>query len=437
MSTLFKLLLAFFLLSSVSYAGEYPKTFTQLGTPLYKSLEPMSQYSEIDSLKKEILEYSKNAKETMKLGFELDSSKKKKNVKRYLFELRELQKKYDSFLRLLHNRINEAIDDGDYELFFKFTSYEFDGLLKSRNLREKSMAFYSKNATGKECELLEKTMKRDKLLEETQAYYEEVIQSTYDSNKKSDDSKRKVVIYVKRDDANLYVSFKNRNPYDVTVQVKAIYENILESQNVPKVFVLKAHETRKYATLKMQSEVTSYQYRYRYVMGSKDAVHDDAYLYRLPYALGKSHRVTQGFNGVETHKGRSRYAIDFSMKIGTAIHAVREGVVVKTKSNSNKGGYSREFASQGNYVTIAHKDGTFATYYHLRQAGVSVKIGEKVKRGDLIAYSGNTGYSSGPHLHLAVFSAVSASSTQTIAIKFDSKSGVVNEPIKGKYYKAK
>ncbi|WP_277619852.1 M23 family metallopeptidase [Chryseobacterium angstadtii] len=50
-----------------------------------------------------------------------------------------------------------------------------------------------------------------------------------------------------------------------------------------------------------------------------------------------------------------------------------------------------------------HPDGTFAQYYHLKQNGVKVNIGDQVKKGDVIGLSGNTGWSKGPHLHFVCY----------------------------------
>jgi len=432
-----KFLLLFLLLFSVAFASEYPQTFSKLGTPLYKSLKPISKYSEIELLQEKILTYEQLVNKTIAHGFKVDKSKDKAEIKKYLFELRELQKSYDFLLHLLHDNINKAIDNKDYKLFLKLTNYEFDGLLKNSNLRNKAMAFYSENRAKKRSKVLEKKRKYAKLIKEsTQEFYNQTVQSTYDPNAKQDSTKT-VQIEVNRVGENIYVVFKNRNIFDVTVSIKSKYKNITETPNTPKVIVLKAQSSKNYTKLYLGKGERQYSYSYSWIIGDKDAVHDDSYIYRLPYKAGTTHRVSQGYNGRATHKGSSQYSVDFAMDEGTKIYAARGGVVVKTKSDSNIGGYSKEFAKYGNYVTIAHEDGTLGTYYHLKYGGVLVSVGDVVQRGYALGYSGNTGYSSGPHLHFSVFSAVSAQKTHTIPIRFSSKNGVIEEPIEGALYEAK
>ena len=431
-----RLLLTFFLFSSVLFATGYPETFSKLGTPLYKSVKPIARYADIKLLEDKILTFEQQAGQVMSHGFEVDESKDKAKTKEYLLELRKLQKSYDYLLHLLHDSINAAIDKKDYKLFLELTNYEFDGLLKKSNLKNKSIAFYSENRTNKRSKFFEKKIKREKLIEEsTQEFYNQVSKFTYNSNSK-ENSKKTVQIDTQLNGDYIYVVFKNKNLYDVTVSVKSQYENIIEVQDTPKVIVLKANSTRNYTKLKLGRGSRAYSFSYSWIIGDKDAVHDDSYIYKLPFATGTSHMVSQGYDTIYTHKGRSKFAVDFAMKEGTKIFAARGGTVVKTKSDSNLGGYSKEFAKHGNYVTIVHSDGTFATYYHLKQYGVLVKEGDVVARGYALAYSGNTGYSSGPHLHFSVFSAISASSTHSVAIKFASAAGVVSEPKKGTLYQA-
>ena len=98
------------------------------------------------------------------------------------------------------------------------------------------------------------------------------------------------------------------------------------------------------------------------------------------------------------------HALDFTMEIGTPICAARDGLILFVKENSNKGGKTFKFQEYGNNITIYHEDGTMANYFHIKKGGSKVKEGDRVKAGDVIALSGNTGWSSGPHLHFQVYS---------------------------------
>ena len=175
---------------------------------------------------------------------------------------------------------------------------------------------------------------------------------------------------------------------------------------------------------------------YSWVLGDKNAKHNDNYLYRLPYAIRVTFQVAQGFNGSFSHKGDSQYAIDFGMDIGTKIYASREGVVVMTKNDGYKSGSNRTFAEDANHITIKHDDGTYGKYVHLRRGGVAVEVGQKVNRGDFIGYSGNTGWTNGPHLHFVGFTGKDHRSRNPIPIKFITAQGIIHEPMRGYRYTA-
>jgi hypothetical protein len=124
--------------------------------------------------------------------------------------------------------------------------------------------------------------------------------------------------------------------------------------------------------------------------------------YRLPYRAGTRHLCIQGGPGLFGHRGDERYAVDFKMEVGTAVHAAREGRVVAVKQDSAIGGISRKYGGHGNLVRIRHNDGSWAVYLHLMQGGALVEEGQWVERGQPIAYSGSTGRSATPHLHFHV-----------------------------------
>lgn len=120
--------------------------------------------------------------------------------------------------------------------------------------------------------------------------------------------------------------------------------------------------------------------------------------YPLPWR-GGPFRLTQGPGGTFSHSDvKSRYAMDIAMPEGTPIIAARGGVVVKTE-NSQSG---RGSDPSGNFVRVLHDDGTQSVYLHLKLGSVSVREGQRVAVGSPLALSGNTGNSSGPHLHFVV-----------------------------------
>lgn len=145
-------------------------------------------------------------------------------------------------------------------------------------------------------------------------------------------------------------------------------------------------------------------YRYLYIIGDPEAQHEPDQAYRAPFAVAREHPVSQAYPYAITHTTPdAHHAIDISMPIGTDIYAARGGTVIDVASTNFRGGLDpTQSGAQANLIRILHDDGTYAIYAHLNWNTIRVQPGDAVARGEYIADSGNTGFSTGPHLHFAV-----------------------------------
>jgi murein DD-endopeptidase MepM/ murein hydrolase activator NlpD len=156
---------------------------------------------------------------------------------------------------------------------------------------------------------------------------------------------------------------------------------------------------------------------------------DNSPVYNLPFSKGSKFLLIQAYNSKMSHK--NEISLDFKMKKGSKICAARAGTVAAIKEDSDVGGLKDEYLSDGNHIIIKHDDGGEAMYWHLKKDGVLVNVGDTVKQGQHIGYSGNTGYTAFPHLHFQVYDAAG----KNIATRFVTKKGIIYlRP--GKWYKA-
>lgn len=164
--------------------------------------------------------------------------------------------------------------------------------------------------------------------------------------------------------------------------------------------VIPARQTRQLLTLvPMQAGVAMrYTPVMRHDVGDPTQSPIAGYRYALPWQ-GGPFRIAQGANGRYSHfTQKGRYAVDIAMPEGTPIIAARPGTVVKTENDQT----GRGTHPSGNFVRILHNDGTMSVYLHLMRGSVAVTEGQKVELGQYLARSGNTGNSTGPHLHFVV-----------------------------------
>jgi len=143
--------------------------------------------------------------------------------------------------------------------------------------------------------------------------------------------------------------------------------------------------------------------------------------------------VLQGMASGETHKGYAAYAIDFvpaqpkSTKApprgapltafacyGRPVLAPADGKVIGVWGEARDWPAYVEGSDQGNYVFIEHRPGEVTEFRHLAAGSVTVALGQRVKRGEVIGRCGNSGNARMPHLHVGFLSSVAPIRTRAV-----------------------
>lgn len=219
---------------------------------------------------------------------------------------------------------------------------------------------------------------------------------------------------------------RNKNIYPVTIELDSELNNMSSSKKLPLSDVIKGKSEKMITILTPVREDEKWEFKssYKYYMGSIFAKHNDSYEYRLPFRVGATQKVTQGYHGSFSHVGRLNYSLDFDLKEGTEVYAARSGVVVEVVEKYDEGGGDESYMDKSNFITILHNDGTMADYSHLKLNGALVAVGQRIRVGTLIGYSGATGYATGPHLHFNVKKANNDGGFITLPVKFRTREGV-------------
>lgn len=214
-------------------------------------------------------------------------------------------------------------------------------------------------------------------------------------------SAQDLVVFPEHDGNTLILWAQNQTPCDIT-----LYGHSASLDTTFKAFIPKRARRKLINWTDPPVSFSSHLKTgldYSFILGDPDATHDDMYRYSLPFPRGTSHRLTQGNDTEFTHNDRiSRYAFDFSMPIGSIVTAARGGAVGYVVDHFNKGGEDSTYFDKSNRIMICHDDGTIAVYAHLKHEGALVEVGDRVYTGQPIGLSGNTGFTTSPHLHFTV-----------------------------------
>ncbi len=215
-------------------------------------------------------------------------------------------------------------------------------------------------------------------------------------------------VTLRREDVSGGIRIHARNRWHGPVQVGLDFteaRNVRSTPSLPADLVIEGFGEAPLLDIEPIDKRQGWEYQLSYlaVPGDPDAA-PRAYRYRPPFRTTGRFYIGQAFNGATTHQDdQSRYAVDIGMPVGTPILAARSGVVMHAEEDYFGSGLDPErFAGRANHVRVLHEDGTMALYAHLDLESVSVRPGQTVRTGELLGLSGNTGLSSGPHLHFSV-----------------------------------
>ncbi|MDB5258867.1 MAG: peptidase M23b [Candidatus Taylorbacteria bacterium] len=151
----------------------------------------------------------------------------------------------------------------------------------------------------------------------------------------------------------------------------------------------------------LESEISQLESQLRIAIDPKSIPHTGTGILAWPLA---NVRITQYFGNTpfatlnpQIYNGKGHTGVDFGTSIGTTIKAALAGTVVGVANTDLSAGCY----SFGKWIMVKHANGLSTLYAHLSLQSVS--IGDEVATGQTIGYSGNTGYSTGPHLHFGVY----------------------------------
>jgi len=218
----------------------------------------------------------------------------------------------------------------------------------------------------------------------------------------------KQLVWLLQSGEERHPKFYIRNDYAGPVEVEIDFseqDNVRATPDLPRLFVIESGKSDTLFEINPSNELEAWKLglKYRYIIGSPLAHYSSTANYLPPIAPNTSFQISQAFGGSFSHTDeQNKYAVDIVMPIGTPVHAARSGIVLEAEDDFYKGGTNKAYSSEANNIRILHDDGSMAIYAHLELEKAQVYPGLAVTAGQLIGYSGNTGFSTGPHLHFAV-----------------------------------
>jgi len=209
---------------------------------------------------------------------------------------------------------------------------------------------------------------------------------------------------------------KNENLISKEYKDPSILKGLLKLQKIysgeklnknTEITILKTKKYRQIKVLEIEDFIAYYVSKYKtYAIKYKDETIDFVSIQEIKrlsenrityeYPIKEKFRLSSNFGNRKhpiTKKHRFHNGIDLVAPIGTPIYSIDEGIVKVYKKNHSK---------NGNYIAIKHPNGIKSYYLHLNSLNPNLKHSSKVIKGEIIGFLGNTGRSTGAHLHFSL-----------------------------------
>ncbi len=328
-------------------------------------------------------------------------SKKKKTLKNALYEIDLSRRKLQKQISLTEEKIRKIekdISELEGGVKLKEAKIEENKRLLAKMLRQSNMydqqTFAEILLSSNFADILNELENIRKIQDLIRQNNQELLRQKTELKNNQESLAEKKSELIK--DKNKLASQKKSLDIARRAQSKLVRETQNKESNYQKILAAK-----KQAKKEFEEQMRAFESKLKYILDPESIPKPGNKV--LSWPLDKVW-ITQYFGNTRfaksgAYNGKGHNGIDMGTVIGTPVKAALSGVVVETgNTDAYKGCYS-----YGKWILIKHGNGLATLYAHL--SSVQVKAGERVRTGQIIAYSGNTGYSTGPHLHFTVYAA--------------------------------
>lgn len=173
----------------------YPSLFTQQAIPLYNAAVKFEKLQKYNSIKADVINYSKEAEKTKKIGQYAYASQDEKDIKEYLQALRKLQKKHDDIVKLSISELLKSIKKNNYKDFTFLADYGVGYFKDKDRLKNRILSYYKKNRFKKKIASLDRIIRNDRVTIKNDSQY---IYTKINNSNSNNVARRKDIVVLTR-----------------------------------------------------------------------------------------------------------------------------------------------------------------------------------------------------------------------------------------------